>query len=78
MAMALAMDRADPERRGAAMATYSLGYQVGVGLGAAAWGAVIALWGFPAPFLLAMLAMAGIGLLVVRERASLLSPPMGA
>jgi predicted MFS family arabinose efflux permease len=78
MATAVAIDRADPERRGAAMATYTLGIQVGVGLGAAVWGAVIALWGFPAPFLLAMLALAGIGLLVVRERASLLRPPLGA
>jgi hypothetical protein len=36
---------------GAAMATYSLGFQLGLGLGATAWGVVISVAGYPAPFL---------------------------
>lgn len=52
-AMALAIDRADARRLGSAMATYSLGYQLGLGTGAATWGLVIQLAGFPAPFVLA-------------------------
>lgn len=52
-AMAMAMDRADPSRRGAAMATYSLGYQLGMGFGSMAWGLVIAAAGFPVPFVAA-------------------------
>jgi predicted MFS family arabinose efflux permease len=52
-AMALAIDRAEPGRMGAAMATYSLGFQLGLGGGAALWGVVISLAGFSAAFLLA-------------------------
>jgi predicted MFS family arabinose efflux permease len=72
MSTALAIDRADPQRRGAAMATYSLGYQLGFGLGAAAWGVVIGALGFPAPFLIGLLAMAGIAFIVVNARRELL------
>jgi predicted MFS family arabinose efflux permease len=57
---AMAIDRSSPERRGAAMATYSVGFQLSVGLGAAVWGTVISVLGFPAPFLLGLLPMAGI------------------
>ena|GEM_PF-284879 len=38
---ALAIDRSDPARRGAAMATYTSAFQLGSGLGAAVGGAVI-------------------------------------
>jgi MFS family permease len=38
---ALAADRAAPERRGAAMATYTMGFQLGSGLGAVVWGTTI-------------------------------------
>jgi MFS family permease len=52
--MAMAIDRADPARMGAAMATYSLGYQLGLGLGAAMWGWLISIQGYPAPYLWAI------------------------
>lgn len=50
--MALAIDRADPRRLGAAMATYTLGFQLAIGAGAALWGVVIDAFGYPAPYLL--------------------------
>lgn len=53
-AMATAMDRAPADRIGAAMATYSLGYQVGVGVGALVAGVAVDALGFPAPHLLAL------------------------
>jgi predicted MFS family arabinose efflux permease len=78
IATALAIDRAHPDRRGAAMATYSLGYQLGAGLGAAIWGAIIARWGFPAPFVAAIGAMLAIALIVVLARRDLLRAPLPA
>lgn len=72
IAMALAIDRSDPQRRGGAMATYSLGYQLGFGLGSLAWGLVISALGFPAPFLISLLPMAGIAFIVVYARGDLL------
>lgn len=54
-AMALAIDRAEAGRMGAAMATYSLGFQLGLGGGAALWGVVISLVGFSQAFLVATL-----------------------
>jgi MFS family permease len=53
-AMALAMDRSEPGRMGAAMATYSLGFQLGLGGGAAVWGLVISAVGFSASFWVAI------------------------
>jgi MFS family permease len=52
--MALAIDRANPLRRGTAMATYSLWFQVGNGLGAAAAGLAADLFGLHAMYLLAL------------------------
>jgi MFS family permease len=45
-AMALGMDLADPRRRGAAMATFSLSYQLGAGLGAVLAGLLATLTGY--------------------------------
>jgi len=56
--MALAIDRAGPGAAGAAMATYSLGIQFGLGFGAFAWGVLIDAFGFPSPFLGAIVVMA--------------------
>jgi len=47
---AVAMESAPPERAGSAMATYSLGYQLGASLGGAAWGTLISVAGYPWPF----------------------------
>jgi MFS family permease len=47
---AVTMETAPPERTGSAMATYSVGYQLGASIGGAAWGTVIAVVGYPWPF----------------------------
>ena len=52
--MALAIDRSDPKRVGSAMATYSLGFQMALGVGAAIWGVTIDALGYPAPYLFAI------------------------
>jgi MFS family permease len=52
---AVTMENAAPERTGSAMATYSVGYQLGASIGGAAWGTVITLVGYPWPFLLGAL-----------------------
>jgi MFS family permease len=49
--MALAMDRADRSRMGKAMATYSMFYRVGEGLGAPVAGALIVAFGFSGMYL---------------------------
>jgi predicted MFS family arabinose efflux permease len=49
-ATALAVDLAPPERRGAAMATYTAAFQVGNAGGALLWGYLIAAVGFEAAF----------------------------
>jgi MFS family permease len=60
-AQAVVMERAPRERLGAAMATYTLGFQMGSGLGAAIWGFLLAPLGFTNVFIVA----AGIQLLLV-------------
>jgi MFS family permease len=57
---AIALERAAAGRHGATMATYSMGFPLGNGLGALAWGIVIATFGFPIPFVLAALITASI------------------
>jgi predicted MFS family arabinose efflux permease len=47
------MERAPRERLGAAMATYTLGFQIGSGLGAAVWGFLLVPLGFANVFLVA-------------------------
>jgi MFS family permease len=54
-AMAMAIDQSDPRRMGAAMATYTLGFQLALGVGAAIWGWMIDLYGYPAPYFAALL-----------------------
>jgi MFS family permease len=48
---ALVIDRATPARRGAALATYTMGFQIGSGLGSALWGNVIQYFGYVTMFL---------------------------
>jgi MFS family permease len=47
---AITMETAPPDRTGSAMATYSVGYQLGASMGGAAWGTLIAVAGYPWPF----------------------------
>jgi len=74
--MALAIDRADPRRMGAAMATYSLGFQLGLGAGAAAWGVLIDAVGYPGPYVgaialqIALLALLAVSWRTVTTRPS--------
>jgi MFS family permease len=56
---ALAIDLAPEGRLGAAVATYTVGFQLATGLSGVLWGAIIAAIGFPWPF------VAAIGLQVV-------------
>ncbi|MFQ5872933.1 MAG: MFS transporter [Dehalococcoidia bacterium] len=61
--MALAMDRADPQRRGAAMATFSMAFQIGMGSGAIIAGAVVQIAGYSGMFL-TVTALVAVGLLL--------------
>jgi predicted MFS family arabinose efflux permease len=69
--MAMAIDRSDPRRMGAAMATYTLGFQLAIGAGAALWGFLIDRFGYPSPYLVAIALQALLlaVLLVVRPHA---------
>jgi MFS family permease len=73
--MALAIDRSRPERRGAAMATYSLAFQVAAGGGGLVWGALIETLGYPEMYFAAALApLAGLLLLLRCWRATTAAP----
>ncbi len=61
--MALGMDLADPRRRGSAMATFSLSYQVGAGIGALLAGSMITLSGYRGMYLTSI-GILGFGLLL--------------
>ena len=63
-ALAMVTDRSTPERRGAAMATYTAAFPMGIGLGGLIWGVVIENWGFRAMFLGAT-AVLVVGVLVI-------------
>lgn len=64
--MALALDVAPPGRRGAAMATYTAAFQIGVACGGL-WGVVIELAGYTTMFLgAAALSLAGLLVLLLR------------
>lgn len=51
---ALTIDRSPPDRIGAAMATYSVGYGLATGVSSVMWGALIVAFGFPWPFVVAI------------------------
>ena len=63
MLLAVAIDRADPRRPGAAMATFSASYQAGMGLGAPICGWLIELFGYGGMYVGSMAAV-GAGLLL--------------
>jgi predicted MFS family arabinose efflux permease len=68
-ALALAIDRANPQRRGAAMASYTLWFQIGSGGGSFAAGALAAGAGYSAMYLCAILApVAGLALVAANWR----------
>lgn len=57
---AIVIERAPPTRVGSAVATYSLGYQLGSSVGAAAWGVVISRAGYPWPFVGGIVVLVGL------------------
>jgi len=67
---ALTIDRAPPDRLGAAMATYSVGYQLSSGLGSLLWGAVLGVGGFAVAFVIAIAFQLGTMALSVRWSSS--------
>jgi MFS family permease len=73
---ALVMDRAPIGRVGAAMATYTLGFQFGSGLGAALWGILIDSSGFVIPFVVGAALQFAL-LAVVAARRAALQPKAG-
>ncbi|MSQ10294.1 MAG: MFS transporter [Dehalococcoidia bacterium] len=69
---ALAIDRAPPNRRGKAMATYTMAFQVGGGIGAITGGVILEQLGFPALHLaMAGTALAGVLIVVFGVRGKL-------
>lgn len=71
---ALVMDHAPPGRMGAAMATYTLGFQFGSGMGAALWGFLIDRSGFLLPFLAGAVLQFAMLAIVIWRRAALSRP----
>jgi len=73
--MALAIDRSDPERRGVAMATYTVAYPAGWGLGALIAGAVADFAGYRTMYIVAA-GLTAIGLFGLALNRSKLSGPV--
>ncbi len=69
--MAAVIDRTPQDRLGAAMATYTLGFQFGSGIGAALWGFVIARSGFAPAFIAGAAIQVALLVLLARSGASL-------
>lgn len=74
--MALAIDRAEPGRMGKAMATFSMFYRVGEGLGAPVAGALIVAFGYSGMYVGAM-ACAAVGVLLTLLNWSTVGKPIG-
>ena len=76
-AQSVVMERAPRERLGAAMATYTLGFQIGSGFGAAVWGFLLAPLGFTNVFLLAAAIQVLLLVLSLSRRSELRGVPSG-
>lgn len=72
---ALAIDRSDPGRRGVAMASYSMAFQVGMGFGAAIWGTIIELAGYRQMYASTLVAILVALALTIRHWPSLRRQP---
>ena len=72
--LALAMERGDPKRRGVTMATFSMAFPLGSGLGSALSGGVIALVGYRGMYM-SLIGVLALGLLLsLLNRAGLTAP----
>jgi len=68
--LALAIDRANPRRRGAAMASYTLWFQIGAGVGSFGAGALASALGYREMYLVAIAApVAGLALVASKWRS---------
>ena len=74
--LALAMERADPQRRGVAMATFSMAFPLGSGLGSALAGGMIALAGYRGMYL-SLVGVLVFGLLLALSNRARLATPVG-
>lgn len=72
--LASVIDRAPPSRLGAAMATYTLGFQFGNGLGAALWGALIGPFGFVWPYLIGAAVQVALVVVTLARRGTIGRP----
>ena len=77
---ALVIDRSPPERRGAALATYTMGFQLGSGVGAVVFGFVIQYLGYHTMYQLSLIPVmvALLTTLLVWRRQSRPQPSSGA
>ncbi|HEX3247089.1 MAG TPA: MFS transporter [Chloroflexota bacterium] len=77
---ALVIDRSPPQRRGAALATYTMGFQLGSGVGAVVFGFVIQYLGYHVMYQLSLIPVAAalIATLLVWRRQSRAEPSSGA
>jgi MFS family permease len=63
--MAMTVDRAKPQERGAAMGTFTTAMDLGIGVGSVVWGVVAEAFGFPAMYVVAsLMGLAGVALLL--------------
>jgi MFS family permease len=76
--MALAIDRSRPDRRGAAMATYSMAFQLAQGGGALLWGVLIEAVGYTATYLVAALAPLAALVLIAKSWRAMAAPSKAA
>jgi MFS family permease len=74
--MAFAMDRASPGRMGKAMATYSMFYRVGEGVGSPVAGALIVAFGFGGMYVGAMV-LCVVGMLLTAANWATVGRPVG-
>lgn len=74
---ATAADRSDPPRRGAAMATYTMGFQLGSGLGAVLWGVTIDHFGYHVMYIGCLIPVAAAMLMTWRDSAQKRVPAAG-
>ncbi len=73
--LALAMERGDPKRRGVTMATFSMAFPLGSGLGSAMAGGIIALAGYRGMYM-SLIGVLALGLLLsLWNRSGLTAPP---
>jgi MFS family permease len=63
--MAMTVDRAEPQERGAAMGTFTTAMDLGIGVGSVVWGVTAEAFGFPAMYVAAsLLGLVGVAVLL--------------